>query len=409
MLGNAFRLVFPADHEARDVLQEKERNAPLAGELDEMRALERTFGKQHPVIGEDRHRHAPDMRESADQRGAVMLLELVEFAAVDDPRDHFVHIVRRAHIIGHNRIEIVGGEFGRARIAQFQIPGRCRVRAEMTDDIAHDGERVFVIFGKVIDHARFLRVEIAAAQILGADLLARRRLYERRSGKEDGALIAHDYRLVAHCGHVGPARGAAAHHAGDLRDAQRGHIGLVEEDAPEMVAIRKHFGLVRQVGAAAVDQIDARQPVFLRNLLRAQMLLDRHRVIGAALHRGIVAHDHALAPRDPPDPGDHPRAGDVVPVIQAIGSELADLEKGRTRIEQPLDTFSREEFAARGVALTRFLRPAERGFSNLGAQLVGQRLVVRKPHPGLGAVAVERGGESGCGHFARCFFFFTIR
>jgi hypothetical protein len=53
---------------------------------------------------------------------------------------------------------------------------------------------------------------------------------------------------------------------------------------------------MRQVRAAAVDQIDARQPVFLGNLLRAQMLLDRQRIIGAALHRRVVADDHALRP-----------------------------------------------------------------------------------------------------------------
>jgi hypothetical protein len=44
-----------------------------------------------------------------------------------------------------------------------------------------------------------------------------------------------------------------------------------------MVAVRKHLGLVRQVRAAAVDQVHARQPVLQRDLLRAQMLLHRHR------------------------------------------------------------------------------------------------------------------------------------
>ncbi len=42
------------------------------------------------------------------------------------------------------------------------------------------------------------------------------------------------------------------------------HLRLVEEDAAEMVAVGEDLGLVRQVGAAAVDQIDARQPVLAR-------------------------------------------------------------------------------------------------------------------------------------------------
>jgi hypothetical protein len=42
------------------------------------------------------------------------------------------------------------------------------------------------------------------------------------------------------------------------------HLRLVEEDSAEMVAVGEDLGLVRQVRSAAVDQIDARQPVLLR-------------------------------------------------------------------------------------------------------------------------------------------------
>jgi len=137
-----------------------------------------------------------------------------------------------------------------------------------------------------------------------------------------------------------------------------------------MLAIGEHLGLMRQVGAAAVDQIDARQPVLLRDFLRTQMLLDRHRVIGAALHRGIVAHDHALAPRHAPDPGDHARAGDVVTVIQPIGGELAHFEERRTRIEQPLHPLAGQQLAARDMPLAAAFGPAQRRLGNAGAQIV---------------------------------------
>ena len=36
------------------------------------------------------------------------------------------------------------------------------------------------------------------------------------------------------------------------------------------------------------------------------MLLDRHRVVGAALHGGVVGDHHALDALHPADPGDHP-------------------------------------------------------------------------------------------------------
>ena len=154
---------------------------------------------------------------------------------------------------------------------------------------------MLVILGEMIDDAALLRVQVAAAEVLGADLLARRRLHQRRTAEEDRALVADDHALVAHRRNVGAAGGAAAHHAGDLGDALRAHLRLVEEDAAEMIAVGEDLGLVRQVRAAAVDQIDARQPVLLGDLLRAEVLLHRHRIISAAFDRRVVADDHHLA------------------------------------------------------------------------------------------------------------------
>src|SRR3546814_5085361 len=57
------------------------------------------------------------------------------------------------------------------------------------------------------------------------------------------------------------------------------------EDAPEMVAVGKDLVLMRQVRAARIDEIDAGQAVRLGDLLRAEMLLDGHRIIGAAFYR----------------------------------------------------------------------------------------------------------------------------
>ena len=69
-----------------------------------------------------------DMREAADQRGAVERLELVEFAAIDDAGDDFVDVVGRADIVGDDRVEFLRSIFRRARFAQRQAvrhaPGR---------------------------------------------------------------------------------------------------------------------------------------------------------------------------------------------------------------------------------------------------------------------------------------------
>ena len=120
-------------------------------------------------------------------------------------------------------------------------------------------------------------VQVAAAEILGRDGLAGRRLHQRRAAEKNRALLLDDDRLVGHRGDIGAARRARAHHDRDLRDAGRGHARLIVEDAAEMLAVGEHLGLMRQVGAAGIDEIDARQRVLRRDLLRAQMLLHRHR------------------------------------------------------------------------------------------------------------------------------------
>ena len=79
-------------------------------------------------------------------------------------------------------------------------------------------ERVLVVVGEVVGDAARARVQVAAAELLGGDLLARRRLHQRRAAEEDRALLADDHALVAHRGHVGAAGRARAHHGGDLRD-----------------------------------------------------------------------------------------------------------------------------------------------------------------------------------------------
>ena len=147
-------------------------------------------------------------------------------------------------------------------------------------------------------------MHVGAAELLGGHHLADRGLHQRRPAEEDGALVLHDDGFVRHRRHIGAAGGARAHHRRDLRDAGGRHLRLVVEDAAEMLAIGKDLVLQRQEGAAGIDQIDARQMVVARDLLRAQVLLHRDRIIGAALDGGVVGDDDAVAPAHAADAGD---------------------------------------------------------------------------------------------------------
>ena len=233
------------------------------------------------------------------------------------------------------------------------------------------------------------RVHVGAAELLGGHVLAGRRLHERRAADEDRARPADDHRLVAHRRHVGAAGGARAHHDRDLRDPLRRHARLVEEDAPEVLAVGEHLGLERQERAAGVDEVDARQPVLLGDLLRAQVLLHREREVRAALHRRVVRDDHALAPLDDADPGDD--AGARRLAVVEVPTRRARPARGRRCPGRRAGRSARARAAsrARGGARRGALAAAGRDERGALAQLAdelrhallaaGEMLVARDP------------------------------
>ena len=223
---------------------------------------------------------------------------------------------------------------------------------------------MLVVFGEVVGDARQPRVDVGAAELFGGDLLAGRGLHQRRAAEEDRAGALDDDGLVRHGRHVGAAGGAGAHHDGDLRDALGRHPRLVEEDAAEVLAVGEDLGLQRQEGAARVDQVDAGQPVLERDLLRADVLLDRQRIVGAALDRGVVGDDQHLASGDAADAGDD-AGGRRLVVVQVPGGERRQLEERRARVEQLVDPLAHRQLALgamplevlRAAALARRRRP----------------------------------------------------
>ena len=235
-----------------------------------------------------------------------------------------------------------------------------------------DAERVGIVLGVMVGHAGGAGVHIRAAQLLGGDDFAGGRLHQRRAGEKDGALVAHDDGLVGHRRHIGAAGGAGAHDHGDLRDAGGGEIGLVEEDAAEMLAVGKHLVLRGQVGAAGIHQVDAGQTVARGDLLRAQVLLDRHRVVAAAFDRRVVADDHAFPAGDAADAGDDAGAGHLV-AVHAVRRQLRKFEERRAGIEQRVDAFAWQQLAAPLVAGARRGTAAQGGTRGLGAQVGDQR------------------------------------
>ncbi len=142
-----------------------------------------------------------------------------------------------------------------------------------------------------------------------------------------------------------------------------------------MLTVREDLVLARQEGAAGVDEVDAGKVVLQRNFLRAQVLLHRHRVVGAALDRRVVGNDDALATRHTTDTGDDAGARALV-VVQAVGRQWGQLEERAALVEQRVDAISRQQLPSAHVALARALVATQRCLRQFLLQFVHQNGVI---------------------------------
>jgi len=258
---------------------------------------------------------------------------------------------------------------------------------------------VLIVEGLVVRDTRLARMDLGAAEVLCGDVLARRRLHERRPPEEDRAGSSDDDRLIAHRRDVRAAGRATAHDQRDLRDRGGRHPCLVVEDPAEVVPVREDIGLQRQVRPARIDEIDARQPVFERDLLRADVLLDGHRVVGAALDRRIVRDDDARRALDPPNAGDDARAR-CIAVVHPGRRQGTQFEECRARVDEAVDALADRELAAFPVSLDRAL--VARGAAPGHRELPLPQLVHQSDHRGvirtrLGGAWIEPAAQDGHG------------
>ena len=317
-----------------------------------MRPLQCRLGEKDTVIGNNAHRVAVNMGETADQGGTVQGLELGKFAAVHNPRYDFTHLERLARVRRDYTVYLLDCIFRFHRLPDLQTDLLTDVKVSNGASCQFQG--MPIVQRIVIRHAGLARMYVRAAQIFRADHLACCRLDQGRTAEKYRSLVFDDDALVGHGRHIGAAGGAGAHDHGKLRNAPGRQVGLVVEDAAEVVPVREYLVLFRQKRAAGIHQVDTRQMVHPGNFLGAQVLLHRERVIGAALDGGIVSHDHTLAPCHAADAGDDPRGRHGI-VIHAPGGKLGQFQERRARVAQVPYTVAREQFAAGLVFLPGFI------------------------------------------------------
>ena len=115
----------------------------------------------------------------------------------------------------------------------------------------------------------------------------------------------------------------------------------------------KDADLIREVDAGAIHEIDDRDPLAHRNLLRAQDLGDRLGPPRAGLDGRVVRDDHHLAPLGDTDPGDDARAG-CLAVVAVVRHQEAKLEPWAPWIEQAPHPLARRQLSLRVHLLHAF-------------------------------------------------------
>ena len=125
-----------------------------------------------------------------------------------------------------------------------------------------------------------------------------------------------------------------------MRNAHRGHDRIVAEDTAEVVGVGKNIFLQRQEHARGIHQIDGRNTVFDRDVLRANYLLRGHREKRTGFYGGIVHDQHDETSMDSGQSGDHASGRGGSPLfIHAVGSKGSEFKKC-SGINQQIDAFA---------------------------------------------------------------------
>ncbi len=308
-------------------------------------------------------------------------LEFLQIAVVDQPQQHFAVVGRMPVVGADNAVDLARVMARRQR--RSHIPALLGHGAEVGRDAAHDGDRMAVVLGQMVGDAADAAVHLAAAQGFNVNLFLGGGIHQFGPGEEHRALIAHNHRLVAQRRQIGAAGGGRPMHGRDLGDALGRHADLVVENGAELAIVGKYMRLLRQVGAARLHHGDAGQPVLPGEHLGPHMLFGSDAVVGAALDRGIVDHQHAGAPAYQPDAGDD-AAARWHARVQAVAGELPELEEGRAGVEHGGQALARQQLLALLVQQARLFGAADQGTRAAFMQVANACLI------GL-AVALELG------------------
>lgn len=381
-------LVLLADHKARDVVQEDERDAPLRAERDEVRGLLRGRGKHDPVVRDESDGDAVDVRPRAHHRGAEQRLELVQLGAVDDARHHLSAVVvtvrglrvRDAQQLLGVVVRLGAGARGAGRGQEGEREDGALVGGEGCYELSALAHGLDLALREVLAGPRRGGVHASAAQLLVRALLARGHLHELAPRERELRVALHHDSVVGHAGQVGSSRNARTEHHRDRGDLRLGHARQAVERARPCV---EDVEGLAEVGARGLEELDEREAALHGHLVEPVPLLAREQVQRPRADRGHVRDDHALHPAHQPDSADERVAlGVALLVLSGQGHEL---EEGRVLVQHELQPLAPEHLALLQVRLLAVVLTLEVPVLELVPELLDEaehrRLVLEKGVP----------------------------
>src|SRR5207245_9608134 len=106
------------------------------------------------------------------------------------------------------------------------------------------------------------------------------------------------------------------------------------------------------------------------DFLGTQVLLRGHRIVGAALDRGVVRHDHGLAALDQADAGNDARGRGII--VHAVRGKRREFEERGVGVDQRFYTLTRQQLTALFVTFAQLFWPTQPDLCQLFFELTDQ-------------------------------------
>ena len=214
-------------------------------------------------------------------------------------------------------------------------------------------------------------MHLRTTQVFRIDVFVDRHFHDGWTTQVNRRIAAHHHHFIGQRGNVRSTGGGHTEHGGNLGQALGRQVALAEENIAEVITIREHPIPLMQIGATAIHQIDARQLMLLGNFLGTDMLLHRFRIIGAALHSGIVGDDDTELAVHHADSGDDAGAVHLAAVL-LVCSQRGKFQERCARVHQQVDALAGQQFAPLAMTLDQMIAAAVDGVVDAFPQLVRQ-------------------------------------